>query len=136
MRITHLKIKIKTLAAEAAIIRHEERAALLRGQEHAKLSHGENDEYHELYGHRKEIVRPVARHNLLAYGFLRGVPYARMEAANTRVDPDWSRVKKLVWRFDDPQKGLTAPGWEKWKAAAEEHLASCNEDSVALREVA
>jgi len=67
----YLKVKIKSLAAEARIIRHEEAKA--RKWKNTALRVG-------LAGHRRGIVRSAARHTHLAYGFLRGRPYKAMEA--------------------------------------------------------
>ena len=87
-RHTHLKVKIKTLAAEARIIRIEERRA---HTPEARMG---------LADHRKGIVRHVARHALLAYGFLRGMKYHRMEARCTPgYEPDWAQVAKVAKRF-------------------------------------
>lgn len=84
-RQVHLKVKIKSLAAEAKIIRSEERKAgpVLR---------------YTLAEHRKGIVREVARESLLAYGFLRGLPYSRIETQNSS-EPDWDSVMKMIHRF-------------------------------------
>ena len=80
----YLKVKIKSLAEEARIIRKEEnkRGPLWWG----------------LRLHRTGIVKSEARAALLAYGFLRGLTYRQIEA-NTKFAPDWARVKKLVDRY-------------------------------------
>ena len=96
-RIAHLRIKVRTLQAEAQIIRHEERKT--RG--YAK---------HTLAEHRRGVVRRAARHNLLAYVFLKGgVPYAKVET-NVENEPEWYEVKKLVKRF-----GGDADKVEAWR---------------------
>ena len=91
----YLKIKIKTLAAEARIIRHEERRVKARrrepGEEPAPLFFG-------LQRHRKIDVRREARSALLAYGFIRGTTYVAMEV-KPHTEPDWKRVQKMVERF-------------------------------------
>lgn len=86
-RIKMLKVKIKSLAAEAAIIRTEERRAASGSQLQG-----------ELHGHRVNDVRREQRLSLLAYAFLRGIPLERVEAANSSR-PDWARVQKLVEKF-------------------------------------
>ena len=106
-RLRHLKIKIKALAAEAAIIRHEEHKT--RAMERWELSH-----------HRRTTVREEARHSLLAYAFWHGRPYAEVEAAGTANPPDWSRVEKIAARFG---RIITNPSlWFAWKQAAEAYL--------------
>ena len=92
-RRTHLKVKIKSLAAEAKIIRSEE-------QKHSdKKKDGEwTGDRSSLYLHRIGIVRSVARHALLAYGFLRGMDYTKLER-NAKVAPDWADVRTQVKLF-------------------------------------
>ena len=62
----YLKVKIKSLAEESKIIRREEK---------------KNPTFKiHLADHRKGIVRTEARASMLAYGFLRGVPYKKIES--------------------------------------------------------
>lgn len=65
-----LKIKIKSLAAEAVIIKKEERKQL----SHARYTKGVDDyrKYHSLVLHRKDVVRFEARATHLAYACIRG----------------------------------------------------------------
>jgi hypothetical protein len=86
MRTEHLKIKIKTLAAEAAIIRHAERRAPTPERRSSLIEH------------RRGIVRNEQRHSLLAYGFLRGRPYSAMEKT-CHQPPQWGKVKTMIERF-------------------------------------
>lgn len=85
MSTKFLKVKIKSLAAEARIIRHEERKS--RGQLR-----------NDLAAHRKGIVRREARHTQLAYGYLRNRPYRKLEQTCHR-HPDWSSVERMVKRY-------------------------------------
>ena len=93
MKLRELKIKIKNLADEARTIREEEKKTC--GMERWDLQH-----------HRKTVVRPAARANLLAYACLRGMHYGRMEPKVgekfsykwNRWDT-WKRVKKIVETF-------------------------------------
>ena len=79
-----LKIKIKSLAAEAKIIRKEEnKSKYFRG---------------ELEVHRKGTVRSECRHTLIAYGFLRDRPYAIVEPA-CKAKIDWDKVEAMVKRY-------------------------------------
>ena len=82
---TELKIKIKSLAAETKIIKHEE--SKLHGEARQSLQH-----------HRKTVVRHEARHSLLAYGYMRGRPYRSIEM-KCHEDPNWQKVQKMVERF-------------------------------------
>lgn len=85
MSIKFLKVKVKSLAAEAAIIRLEESRA--RGALRD-----------ELRAHRQRDVRVEQRASQLAYGYLRGVPRAAIEPG-ARSEPDWDRVERMVKRF-------------------------------------
>lgn len=84
-RLIHLKVKVKSLAAEAVIIRAE-----------AKKVKGEVK--HRLNVHRTGVVRWHARHNQLAYGLLRGRPYEVMEKHCCEA-PDFAEIAKLAGRF-------------------------------------
>lgn len=85
-RIKQLKVKIKSLAAEARIIRLE-------------TSRTKDIELkNSLVIHRTGIVREEARYSQLAYAFLRGRSYASIEA-KTDKELDLVRVGKLVERF-------------------------------------
>jgi len=84
-RREQLRVKIKSLAEEAKIIRKEE------GKTFGQLRE-------ELYLHRIGIVRNEARHAHLAYGFIRGRTYEQMEA-NAKSAPDWDHVKRLVKKY-------------------------------------
>jgi hypothetical protein len=90
MSIVFLRVKIKSLAAEAGIIRHEE----------AKYPRGRrgNPTWHELNHHRRVEVRKEARAACLAYGLLRGRAYQQLEA-KCREAPDLATVVRLVMRY-------------------------------------
>lgn len=73
-----LKIKLKSLAAEAAIIRQEEmKLATSRLPSSRELRE-------EIHNHRVSDVREETRATLLAYSFIRGKPYRLIEARS-----DW-----------------------------------------------
>jgi len=96
-RLTHLKVKIKTLAAESRIIRLEQRKATAAGDET-----GTN-----ILHHRRIVeVRHAARAALLAYGYLRGRLRHQLEATFPAFDePRWVRTweatRQNVERFSD-----------------------------------
>lgn len=111
----YLKVKIKSLAAEAKIIRAEERKSS-KSLDHAKTPEARdkaNARYCGLRGHRTGIVREEARYSLIAYGYLRSVPYAAIET--TERTPDWERVMKIAQRFGAP-RNLTPTALEEWAA--------------------
>ena len=75
-----LRVKIKYLSEEARIIRFEELKV--------KSSFLKNN----LRNHRIDIVRYEQRHSLLAYSFLRKIPYKNIE---NRCD-DKPNIKKII----------------------------------------
>ena len=82
----YLKVKIKSLAAEAKIIREETKRARC-----PSIKNG-------LYRHRIDVVRVEARHTHLAYGFLRGKTYHQIEK-KAEVAPNWVKVRKMVEKY-------------------------------------
>jgi hypothetical protein len=115
-----LRVKIKSLAAEARIISREERRALRR------LAHASPEvvpevhaSYVSLRTHRRAVVARAAREALLAYGFLRGRPYAALEPPSSSP-PDFRAVWKVAERFATDRDDAAAR-WEAWRTAAEAH---------------
>lgn len=96
-----LKVKIKSLAEEARIIRLEETrsAGALRD---------------ELHAHRVRDVREEQRATLLAYAYIRGRTRARTERSDR--PPAFSRVRSMVRKY-----GKLSATWEEdldaWLAA-------------------
>lgn len=84
-RREQLRVKVKSLAAEAKIIRREE----LR-------THGALRD--ELYLHRVGVVRREARSAHLAYGFIRGRTYLQLEAKCHKA-PSWDDVRRLCKKY-------------------------------------
>lgn len=104
----YLKVKVKSLAAEARIIRLEERRA--KAQKRKDLLLG-------LQSHRRGIVRTASRSTHLAYGFLRGRPYHAMERT-TRTEPNWDAVQKMIEKYGQEDRRLLAQKFADWKDAA------------------
>ena len=102
-RLIHLKIKIKNLADEARSIREEARKT--SGMIKWNLNH-----------HRTTTVRCAARENLLAYGLLRGVPYAIIEQKSAEA-PYWSQVAKHAKRFGGSEDYI-----EEWIEEAKKYF--------------
>lgn len=104
MSIRFLKVKIKSLAAEAHIIRTEERRA--RGTLRD-----------ELHNHRVITVRQEQRATLLAYGFLRGRTLAQIEPhslpPSLRAQPDWKRVETMVKKYGSKEQRESLDAWRK-----------------------
>jgi len=100
-----LKVKIKSLAAEARIIRHEERRST--GQLR-----------NDLHSHRVHVVRRQARATLLAYGYARGKTYTSMEGSARSV-PDWDKVERMIKKYSQLKQPL-----EEWKDEQRENVRS------------
>lgn len=112
MRNPQLKIKIKSLAAEASIIHRDElkykaksklpineelessiKASLVLRREKARNA------WLSLKRHRTSIVRDETRWSLLAYGYLNNTPYKKMEA-KCWESPDWDKVARIILSFN------------------------------------
>jgi len=130
MRLAELRIKICTLAFEGGCIhRHEKRymrRVLVKEVRNAQTGLMEqrfrivrNSPVRlSLRDHRKEVVRPEARAAQLALAFLRGRPYAELEAKCHPVSigefhAHWKRVHKNVVEFGDP--GIKPETLELWR---------------------
>lgn len=105
-RLIHLRIKIKSLAAEAAIIRQEAKKTS------GLVKYGLNQ-------HRTGIVREHTRINLLAYGLIKRVPYSVMEQ-KTDTKVNFSKIVEIAKRFGETDEIAI----NEWITAAKEHLAS------------
>lgn len=110
--IPELKIKIKSLAKEAGIIRAEER----------KLAGERRNTIHQ---HRVIDVRREQRATLLAYGYLRSRSYRQIEPA-TRCDrapfdrpgPKWDRITAMVAKYGpDRNKEAVYTNLMRWSDA-------------------
>jgi hypothetical protein len=109
-----LKVKIKSLAEEARIIRHEEHRSKWRMHKDEETAitalewgrvHSE-DLRRELHLHRVCDVRQEARAAQLAYGYVRGRKYDELEQnpkwrRSEAAEPNWHRVRDLVWKYGD-----------------------------------
>lgn len=82
-----LRVKVKSLAEEARIIRLEE-----------KRSSGSLRQ--ELYLHRIQVVRGASRDAHLAYGFILGRTYEQMESKHTSGKaPNWAAVRTMLKKY-------------------------------------
>lgn len=108
----YLKIKIKSLSQEARIIRDEERKPF-----YDRDDCGYSPSQEGLHNHRVTVVRRETRHTLLAYAFIRGVPYKRVEA-KCHEAPDWKAVKRMVAKYGPSgDHSLAVDQWAGVKSA-------------------
>ena len=104
--IIYLKVKLKSLAEEAKIIRKEESKAY-------------GDLLYSLKAHRKHEVRFEARATQIAYAFLRGKPYRQVEPHTPYTSGYystqlWARVKKMIEKYGDSHsKPINFVEWSK-----------------------
>lgn len=120
-----LKVKIKSLAEEARIIKQ----AIHQTKDLATKC--------ELRGHHVYVVRKESRHSQLAYAFLRGREYSEVEF-KCETPPDFKKIEELTERFGEVCHYLT-PGssnslkerkaeqgkrFVQWKERAISHLNS------------
>ena len=102
-----LKIKSKHLAAEARIIKFEERKL----KRHKRMA-----EARRLREHRLDKVRPAARSTHLAYGFLRGRAYRTIEDRRTRTAPNWNEVERMALKYGDTDSRTLKQAFAEWQS--------------------
>lgn len=104
-----LKIKVTSLGAEQKLIRAEERFF-------KKCGLGAHYVREGLYRHRMDLRKEV-RSAQLAYGFLKGIPYRKMEA-KAYTEPNWQRVRKLAEKYGEEDSRIIAQRFAEWMDAA------------------
>ena len=118
----YLKVKIISLADEARTIRREEKKAKADGETELLIG---------LMDHRKGPVRYEARSSLLAYGYLRGIPYRVMER-KCREEPDWKRVIGLAKKFGSGWDEDRDVNFKNWREKPWEERRGRDEKEAAL----
>ena len=109
MKLTMLKIKLKSLAEEARIIRHQERK--MRGVNWG----GQSATFRN---HRIMVVRFEARATHIAYGYLRGLEYLQIERTchdiGCSLDKElWNKVEGMVKRYGSLRDSEKISNWRK-----------------------
>lgn len=107
-----MRVRIKELAQEAKFIRFEEEK--IRKKKLPTVKCGEIWEFWRLRDHRTKDVRNAARAAQLAYGFLRGVPYRKIEpytkplgGSYSYEQTKWKNIQKEVKRLATKFKGFS-----------------------------
>lgn len=93
-----LKIKVKSLAEEARIIRKEERKT------HGVLRH-------EMWDHRTKYLRAIARDTHIAYGLIRGRTLDQIEPKRYS-EPNWDAIDKMIKKYG-PKGGIDTEALKK-----------------------
>lgn len=101
--LIYLKIKLKHLGAEGRINNEEQRKLkdtwrMEKWKAKAAARAAYQATHQSVRKHKIDVVRPEARATNLAYGFLRGRPYAALEERFYDV-PNWERVAQIVLDF-------------------------------------
>lgn len=107
MKLLHLKVKIKSLAAEAKIIRSEERKQKHYIKAAPEYAHEHRPIRDSLQHHRTGIVRYEQRHSYLAYAFLRGKTRKHCEPTHKEAyksmyqngGVDMKKLHEIICRF-------------------------------------
>jgi len=102
IRKTELKIKIKTLAAEAVIIKKEEQKWKKAPwhNPHDNAASQTHPMYFNLRQHRLLAVRRECRDASIAYGYLRSRTYRQIEY-HCHESANWTNVINIVINFSD-----------------------------------
>lgn len=79
--------------------------------------------------HRLTRIRPEARNALLAYGFLRGMPYHKMENFSW-TQPNWDRILKLATRYSKESEQVVAQRFAQWLYEAKGDVKAKFHDTV------
>jgi hypothetical protein len=119
MSTVYLKIKIKSLAEEARIIRKEEhqykqRRAFYRDRQGCEDKYKSADTiFWSLRWHRESPVGTECRAALLAYGYLRGKTFFQLETLPKKEGkiyqhPHWNRVIDLICKYGPPKQDRDA----------------------------
>jgi len=94
-----LKIKIKSLAEEARIIRFHENKLVTPDPAYSNVHPVEIDSARGyLRDHRVRVVRKESRSANIAYGYLRGKAYKQLESS-CKEEPDIARVVTIINTF-------------------------------------
>lgn len=127
----YLKVKIKSLAEEARIIKHEEnkrkvprvrspqyvsppsapehRLPEVRNENKARSTKRRNqpwyqmsvEELHGLHLHRIHHVRTECRLTHIAYGYLRGRDFKQVDSGRDLTQSDWDKITSMVRKYGD-----------------------------------
>ena len=102
-----LKVKLKALAEEARIIRHEERKRFKVRESWVPIR-----QQRALYLHRISVVRPEARATLAAYMIVRGRAFCER---GQRDHIDWDAVGRMVSKYGHQK--TDGESLAEWQAA-------------------
>ena len=126
-RRRELRVKIKSLAEEARIIRREERRcrdSMSRTVGHEEQVASLAASFASLRAHRTDDVRRESRYSLLAYALIRGRPLRLTEPKSDAAKIDRKKLASVVQRF--------GPGLNHWTRMGEPQATKMVEDWLAF----
>ena len=115
-----LKMKVKSLAAESQIIRHQE--LKFKGKSWCHLAD-------PLIAHRRGPLRSEARDTHVAYGFLKGRTYRQIED-NPKTEPNWDNIARMVKKHGTKEFTETLHTWRVEKTVKVVDTASAGGDGT------
>lgn len=129
-----LKIKAKSLASEARIIRALELRLKRRQTKGGKLRPGLRDPralmaFGNIEHHRKHEVRFEARDTNVARGFLKGHDYIQVERF-AWTQPTWAAVEAMVKKYAQGDSRIIAQRYAEWLQSAKDHFKGINYPKV------
>lgn len=126
--LEYLKVKANSLAAEAKIIRRDEKkmAKWAKKARDAKEKERAAQVREGLHNHRAYQVRHEARATHLARGYLNGLSYTDIECWTYSL-PDFERVLRLVLKYGDDDPRVAAQVIAEWEDASRQIVARANE---------
>lgn len=118
----HVKVKCVSLADEAKLICKYERERLAKAAYARSQGKEERADYHyqnywSMRQHRVNDIRKEARIANVAYGFLLGRPYNKIER-NSYTQPNWGRIKSLVLLKGEGDKAELEKRYDAWEVEA------------------
>ena len=118
-RSFELKIKVTSLAAEIKLIRENERRLKRMAREATNPEYAAQfrKSFWSLRDHSETICEPIAREAQLAYGFLRGIPYSKMEKKRY-TDPRWDQIERSIVKHGGMPEQILKQRFEQWKQEA------------------
>lgn len=131
-----LKISIKTNTSSAHHFRLQEQKHLYKGRlyngtyekpdtEESIIDQERSEKFYSIYQNlrqkRVQELRKKARHELLAYAFLRGFDYEEVEE-KAHFTPDFDIVERIVFDYLNEDPRVVKQQFEEWVQLAQAHL--------------
>lgn len=118
----YVKVKCVSLADEAKLIAKYEKqrlrsAAVARAQGKKERADYHFANYWGMHEHRVVDIRKEARIANVAYGYMNGHPYNKIER-NSYTQPNWDRIRELVRLYGEGEMDAKMAAYDKWELEA------------------